>query len=272
MRKSGESRSAFASALNVTPHAWAFARAPEHEGFRMSEGSKRSIMAIGAHHDDNELIAGTLSLHKSMGWNIISVVVTDGQWIRGKVAPEHVKIREAESVEAAALLGMQCVFLRLPEGQLQCSNAERRIIIEEIRKHQPEIVVTHPPHDYHIDHEMTSRVVEAAVAQSSNACVVTETVPCHARPILYYSDAWFESFEPDEYVDITEQMDLKLRMLSCHRSQLPLHGSEEGDMIDLARLQSRFRGVAAGVRYAEAFRIASRVGLGLRKSFMLGKL
>lgn len=235
--------------------------------------TQQTLMAIGAHHDDNELVAGTLALHASAGWRIVSVVMTDGCWIRGRASPDHVAIREAESLAAAKLLGIETAFLRLPEGNLECASlAQRNAVIELLRQHRPHLVITHPPRDYHADHEATSRIVEQAVMQCHNACVATSAPPCSVPPLLYYSDAWFVPFEPDEYVDVGGHMDLKLRMLECHRSQLPADGiSQEGDMLDLARLQSRVRGVEAGVRYAEAFRIAPGIGRVRRSCLLLGQ-
>jgi LmbE family N-acetylglucosaminyl deacetylase len=150
---------------------------------------------------------------------------------------------------------------------LECTPRQRLLVVELIRRHRPKLIITHPPRDYHLDHEMTSHIVEQAVLQCHNACVETDSPPCAAMPLLYYCDAWFVPFEPDEYVDIGAHMDLKLRMLACHRSQLPEHGSEEGDMLDLARLQSRYRGVEAAVRFAEAFRLAPRPGC-VRKGYL----
>ena len=70
-----------------------------------------TIMAVGAHHDDNELVAGTLALHKRAGWRVVSVVMSDGMYIAGKAAKEHITIRDKESLRAAELLGAECVFL-----------------------------------------------------------------------------------------------------------------------------------------------------------------
>ena len=62
-------------------------------------------------------------------------------------------------------------------------------------------------------------------------------------------------FEPGFYVDISKHLDLKLRMLACHQSQL--QRGRDGDfspLADLLRLQAQTRGSQAGVAAAEAFR------------------
>jgi N-acetylglucosamine malate deacetylase 1 len=228
---------------------------------RVASQSQPGVMAVGAHHDDNELVAGTLARLRDAGWRLLSVVLTDGVWIHGKVAPEHVAIRERESRAAARRLGMECVFLRFPEGNFHATVETQLALVEQIRRFRPALLITHPPHDYHLDHMQTSQCAYEAVHVCANPTVQTASEPC-PRPMLYYADAWFVPFEPDEYVDIGEQVALKRRVLGCHTSQLPPPRSGQDSMIDLAILQNRIRGVEAGVRYAEAFRLQPFAGAG----------
>ena len=225
-----------------------------------------TIMAVGAHHDDNELVAGTLSLHKKAGWRVVSVVMSDGMYVAGKAAKEHIAIREKESLKAAELLGAECVFLHLHEGNIQANEETHLTLMREIRKYAPDIVIAHPSHDYHLDHMNTGRCTLEAVHLSWNPCVQAELPVC-TMPKLYYCDAWFVPFEADEYVDISEFIDLKLDMLRCHESQIEQVSGES--LIEQARLQSRNRGFEAGVAYAEAFRLVPNLG-SVRLSPLLG--
>jgi N-acetylglucosamine malate deacetylase 1 len=232
------------------------------------DNDQRTIMAVGAHHDDNELVAGTLARHREAGWRVVSVVMTNGVYIAGKVSESHVAIRENESREAAKLLGSVCVFLRFPEGNFQPTDESKLALVREIRKYKPSIILTHPPRDYHLDHMNTSRCVYEAAMMAWNPCVLQDLPTC-PNPKLYYSDAWFVPFDPDEYVDITKYIDLKVQMLCCHKSQLSTAGMCEGDMVDHARQQSRIRGIQAGVKYAESFRLMTNMG-SVRLSPLLG--
>ena len=61
-------------------------------------------------------------------------------------------------------------------------------------------------------------------------------------------------FAPTEYVDITATMATKLKMLACHKSQFAaMTELAHTDLAELVETQSRFRGIAAGCRYAEGF-------------------
>lgn len=232
----------------------------------MLKNKAPTIMAVGAHHDDNELVAGTLALHKKAGWRVVSVVMCDGMYVAGKAAKEHIAIRDKESLKAAELLGAECVFLHLHEGNIQANEETHLTLMREIRKYAPDIVIAHPSHDYHLDHMNTGRCTLEAVHLSWNPCVQAELPVC-TMPKLYYCDAWFVPFEADEYVDISEFIDLKLDMLRCHESQIEQVSGES--LIEQARLQSRNRGFEAGVAYAEAFRLVPNLG-SVRLSPLLG--
>ena len=62
------------------------------------------------------------------------------------------------------------------------------------------------------------------------------------------------NFNPTEYVDITEEIDLKIDMLECHESQLKwMRDHDNIDFAEFVRVCSRFRGLQCGVGYAEGF-------------------
>jgi len=62
-------------------------------------------------------------------------------------------------------------------------------------------------------------------------------------------------FEPEYYVDISSVIDLKERMLRCHKSQEDwLIALFDEKPSDLMFKQSSFRGLNAGYKFAEGFR------------------
>ena len=202
-----------------------------------------TIMFVGAHHDDNELIAGTMARHREAGWRIVSVVMTNGRYTAARVSDENIERRNNESRDAAKLLGAQTVFLGFAEAGFRNTPESCDSLVQTMRDHQPRIIVTHPPLDYHFDHMQTSRcVLDASYLYSVGSAV------------LYYCDAWFVPFQPDVYVDVGEYVELKKRALACHKSQLPAGPEDEGSMVAMDMVRCRYRGIEAGCRYAEAFR------------------
>jgi LmbE family N-acetylglucosaminyl deacetylase len=62
------------------------------------------------------------------------------------------------------------------------------------------------------------------------------------------------NFNPTEYVDISDEIDLKIKMLECHESQLKwMRDHDNIDFAEFVKVCSRFRGLQCGVQYAEAF-------------------
>ena len=63
------------------------------------------------------------------------------------------------------------------------------------------------------------------------------------------------NFNPTEFVDISDEIDLKIQMLECHASQLEWMREHDGiDFADMVRTCSRYRGYQCGAEYAEGFR------------------
>ena len=230
---------------------------------RMKEedvSAAQTLMLVGAHHDDNELNAGTIARHVNAGWRVVSVVVTDGRYTRQGVGAENVDLRNEESRAAARLLKAEPEFLGLSEGGFADTEESTLTMTAAIRRHRPDVLVTHPPVDYHSDHMAVSRCVLEAWRRSWNAVYECGEAALEGSPSLYYCDGWFVPFVPDLYVDVTAHMDLKAEALACHRSQLGPGGPAPGDMIDLEKTRARYRGIEAGVQYAEAFRFVPGLG------------
>ena len=62
-------------------------------------------------------------------------------------------------------------------------------------------------------------------------------------------------FQPTEYVDIGEEIDLKIKMLECHETQVGWMRDHDGiDFTDMVRVSSKYRGYQCGVDYAEGFK------------------
>ena len=63
------------------------------------------------------------------------------------------------------------------------------------------------------------------------------------------------NFQPTHYVNITDQIEFKLKALNCHESQLKWMLEHDNiDFADMVRTCSKYRGYQCGVPYAEGFR------------------
>ena len=73
-------------------------------------------------------------------------------------------------------------------------------------------------------------------------------------PLFYMDNLAGMNFTPTEYVDITDEIDLKIEMLECHESQLKWMRDHDGiDFAEFVRSCSRLRGIQCNAGYAEGF-------------------
>jgi LmbE family N-acetylglucosaminyl deacetylase len=225
-----------------------------------------NILAIGAHGDDlEEFCGGTLALYRRAGHNVWMCVVTDG---RGRPSgdPEQVAaLRRAEAQASADVIGAQLIWLAIPDGGLMVDESSRHKLIEAIRATSADVIITHPPDDYHPDHNATSRLVmdAAQVARTSN---YRSTLPPIRKPVpVAFMDSELGiNFLPEDYVDISDVWEVKVEMLLKHRSQhMPgpaydpdfvLPPADQIAIVRAARIMSEFRGLACGATYGEGFR------------------
>ncbi len=230
-----------------------------------------NILAVGAHPDDIELLcAGTLARYAEGGHAITLAVFTCGNMGDLKIPPpELARIRKEEAEASAAILDARLLWPAITDELVFPNEAQRRMMIDLLRQADPDIIFTHSPNDYHPDHRYVSQLVFDSYFQKGLPHLPGQgQAACRfGRAQVYYMDNLAGiSFLPAEYVDITGVMDIKRRMLECHQSQVkPMRELAQTDMIDVVEIQARFRGLAAGCKYAEGFTRLEAFQRGLTK-------
>lgn len=227
-----------------------------------------TVLAFFAHPDDAEfLCAGTLARLRARGLTMHFATMTAGDGGSAALPPAEIaRIRLSEAAQAAALLDGTHQWAGAQDLLICYDQPTLRRVIEIVRRVNPQLVFTHSPQDYLLDHEVTSQLVRAACFAASVPNV--QTLAAHPAaatahvPHLYYSDALEgkDSFgtpvPPGFYVDISDVIETKAQMLACHASQrdwlLRQHGMDQ--YLQAMRDWSAQRGAEAGVAYAEAFR------------------
>ena len=215
-----------------------------------------NVLAVGCHPDDIEIsCSGTLAKCVKRGDKVTVCHVANGNMGHEIILPEELReIRINEAKKAGALTEIEVVTLDigdlLPNG---CDIAQRDVLVDLIKKVQPDFIITHSPTDYMPDHREVSKLVfDASFAASvphygngGKAAVV---------PIFYMDNLAGMNFLPTEWVDITDEIDLKIEMLECHESQLKwMRDHDHIDFAEFVKTCSRFRGLQCGVGYAEGF-------------------
>lgn len=222
-----------------------------------------NILAVGAHPDDIEInCAGTLAKYAAMGHKVFICTATNGN-IGSATLPkdEIAKIRKAEAAKSAAIIGAEYICLDY-DDELFYENLDARIaFINMVRHCQPDVIFTHNPHDYNPDHMLTSKIINDIQVMIPIAKIKTEEPPCDKFPAVYYFEPVFGlSFVPTDYVDITDYYETKKKMFLCHESQQQWmadtyagYTDDDSAFTNEIEIQSSYRGMQCGVKYAEAF-------------------
>lgn len=212
------------------------------EALRAGEELLRSrrVLAFVAHPDDAEWwIGGTLRRLVLAGAKVCVVVASDGERGRNRIGAEDLRATRREEQRAAgAVLGYsEVIFWGLPDREVSAHPDVSRLILEEVRKYQPDLVLTFDPRlpalpYLHPDHEGLGHVVFEVWHELER------------KPALVF----FHTRRPNVAVNITDAVEEKVRALLMHRSQNLGRGGGRN------RAAHRSAGEMVGVPYAELFR------------------
>jgi LmbE family N-acetylglucosaminyl deacetylase len=231
----------------------------------MSNETRRTVLAVGAHPDDVEfLCAGTLALLHARGWIVECATMTAGDGGTTTKSREEISaIRKKEASASAALLEGKYHCLECDDIFITYDRPTLLKVIRLVRKVRPEIVFTMSPEDYMVDHEMTSTLVRAACFSAGIKNIETDEVAAFTSiPHLYYADPiegkdlLGRAIYPTTIVDVTGTREKKEEMFLCHESQrswLNAHHKLDDALASIRALSSG-RGKIAGVPYGEGFR------------------
>lgn len=224
----------------------------------------KTVLGIFAHPDDAEFMcAGTLSLLKKKGWKIHIATMTPGDKGTAELSREEIsQTRKSEAENSAAIMGATYHCLGFDDLYILYDREAINATTSLIRKIRPEIVFTASPDDYMIDHEITSNIVQTACFASGIKNMEVKEDPWEKVPYLFYSDAmegknkFGRDITPSVYCDITNEIVIKEKMLSCHQSQrswLLKHHKVDEYILSMKRFAEQ-RGKEINTRYVEAFR------------------
>jgi LmbE family N-acetylglucosaminyl deacetylase len=167
-------------------------------------------------------------------------IATDG--VAGNLSGSKniVSIRRLETQKALKDIG-DLKFFNCSDGKLELAKDFIKKLKEYINFIGPDLIITHPPEDYHSDHRALSHFVKEATG-----------FKC---PIVYADTLMGINFAPEYYVEITPYFETKANAIMCHKSQSP------EKFLQAITLLNRFRSAqcnSPNYCYAEAFRHEKR--------------
>jgi bacillithiol biosynthesis deacetylase BshB1 len=227
---------------------------------------KLDILAIGVHPDDVELSAsGTILKHIALGKTVGMLDLTLGELgTRGSAT-----LRTQEATHAANILGVSVrEQLTMADGFFE---AHQKLIIQTIRKYQPEIVLCNAVSDRHPDHGRAAKLVSDACFYSGLVKIETKenTIiqkPWRPKAVYHYIQDNF--LEPDFVIDITAYMDKKMESIMAYSSQFFDPNSKEpatpissANFMESVKAKSSVFGRAINCDYAEGFTVNRYIGV-----------
>jgi LmbE family N-acetylglucosaminyl deacetylase len=224
-------------------------------------------LVITAHPDDVDFgSAGTVAVLTDAGAEVTYCLVTDGDAGGFDLTiprPEMASLRRIEQTRAAKEVGVESlVFLGHGDGRVVADLTLRRDLSRVIRQFRPMVVIAQSPernleriYASHPDHLATGEATIAAVYPDSRNPFAYPELIDEGLQAWSVPEVWVMGGRtPNAHVDVTEQVDRKIRALLCHETQHQDPTGIEVRVRDWMAGTAMQFGLAEG-RFAEAFQV-----------------
>jgi bacillithiol biosynthesis deacetylase BshB1 len=216
------------------------------------------LLAIVAHPDDAELICGGSLLKSSeMGARTGILDLTRGE-TGSQGTPE---IRAQEAGEAAEILGLSVrKNAGLPDSKIVNTPETRSRVAGLIRELKPRIVLTHWINGRHPDHRAAAELVYDSSFLAGLKNFDAPGSPFRPLKVIHALSFREDAKKPTFVVDISSQMDRKLKAIGAYSSQFG-NANQAGEVFpggarslnDQIRAQAARAGSLIRVAYGEPF-------------------
>ena len=156
-----------------------------------------NLYVIGGHSGDEAVMAGAL-IHKYTrnGHRVFLVSLTNGDGGHPELSRAEYRIqKDREAMEAAEILGAECVLFPRSSGALTVGDEAAGQLVELFQAAKPDLVFTHWRGSVHRDHEAAHWNTIRALKQSG-----------HADVPLYFAENWEDKagFLPELWIRVDE--------------------------------------------------------------------
>jgi len=218
------------------------------------------ILAVMAHPDDAELLCGgTLIKSAGRGKKVGVLDLTAGEM--GSSGSVATRAREAATSSGQMGLAVR-MCAELPDSALENDHQSRLVVAAHLRALQPKVVITHWKVGRHRDHRIASELVRDACFLSGLSKLDLPSAPFRPSKLVYATAFREDAGPPDFVVDVTEQMERKLDVVSLYTSQFDgvtqageVYPGGDRRLIEQIRAQGAHYGSLIRVRYGEPYRV-----------------
>ncbi|WP_102344761.1 PIG-L deacetylase family protein [Bacillus sp. Marseille-P3661] len=230
----------------------------------MNSENKGTLFIISAHSGDFVWRAGgAIALYNKLGYKVRILCLSFGEigesaslWKQGKSLEQIKDIRRHEAERAAEVLGAEIRFFDLGDYPLELNNELRISIVQELREHNAEIVLTHTEKDiYNMDHQRAYQLaIECCILANYGHGIPSEHPVTQPIKLFQFEPHQPEqcNFKLDTLLDITDVFETKRKAMEIMKAQKHIWEY----YTDLARrrgLQANRNSGNSRIIYAEAF-------------------
>ena len=219
----------------------------------------KKILVVAPHPDDETLgVGGTIAKLASEG-NEVHVLI-----ISGHLPPlynrEEYEITVNEARQALDILGVfNSKFLEIPTTMIS------DVPLHELNKSILEVVSDVKPHmvfcpfpDRHIDHRLVFDSLMVATRPIGVGKKIEIVAAYETLSETHWNVPHIEpNFIPNWIIDITENIEKKLKALSCYKTQIS--GFPHPRSIEAVESLAKFRGTQAGFSFGEGMHIIRKI-------------
>lgn len=227
-------------------------------GDALDRAPQVDLLAIAAHRDDVELTCGgTLARMAAQGYRTGILDLTAGE--RGTEGSADLRGEEADA--AARILGVTARRnAGLPDAELVNTAETRLIVARFIRLFRPRVVILPYSEGRHPDHRVGSQLAYDACFLSGLGKLPLPGEAHRPHKILYSLAFREDPVKPTFVVDITEQIETKMRAVACYESQFAgktwageVYPGGERPLYEQVRMHAARSGSLIRTAYGEPF-------------------
>lgn len=222
------------------------------------------ILVVVAHPDDEILGFGATGAKLvKEGWKVRPVILCGNVDVRHK-RPSDIELNQ-DMFAANKVVGFENPVLgNFPN--IRMNNVDHLDIVQFIEKQildfKPKRIFTHHPADLNDDHCQIAKACMAASRYYQRRDDIPALQSLSFMEIQSATDWSFEasgdSFKPNHFVEVTEEIELKLKALACYRNVM--RDFPHPRSVEAVKGLAAYRGGQSGQKYSEAFQTIFQQG------------
>lgn len=220
----------------------------------------KRILVVSAHPDDELLgVGGTIAKHTKAGDEVFGCILGQGAIARAGADMHDVEKLKSDARSAGAVVGLKnIVFAGLPDNAfdsiplLQIVREVEKVVAEV----KPDIIYTHHANDLNVDHRLAFQAVLTACRPCNEHCPA-EIYTFETLSSTEWQNKAEAMFRPSVYHDISNEIDQKIAALSHYVGEMRVYPHSRS--VEGVRILAQYRGLEAGLRYAEAFQLVRKI-------------